>query len=412
MTKILVIEDEESVRENILDLLEAEEFETVAAANGKIGINLALAEFPDLILCDMMMPEVDGYGVLTALREEPLTATIPFIFLTAKSAKADFRQGMDMGADDYLTKPFTRAELLSAVMNRLERQSTLKKYLLNQSSIKTASPQTQLITMSLHRVIKREKFQEFAVHYQPIVDIASEKIVAAESLLRWQSQELGLVNPTEFIPLAESTGLIVPIGQWVISNVCSQIRKWHTDGVNNLNITINLSAIEFNHPDLIQNIINALKSNNLEPSYLELELTESMIMQDLNNAIFTMNELQSLGVRIAIDDFGTGYSSLVYLKNLPVNTLKIDRYFIHNVAHDHQKSAITKALIEMAHNMNMRVVAEGVETEAELSFLRENSCDAMQGFLFSRSLPAEDFENFLWNNKQLSGLRKGVGNGE
>ncbi|ABA20272.1 Putative diguanylate phosphodiesterase (EAL domain) with Response Regulator Receiver modulation [Trichormus variabilis ATCC 29413] len=402
MIKILVIEDEESVRENILDLLQAEDFHTVSAANGRIGINLALAEFPDLILCDMMMPEVDGYGVLSALRQEPLTATIPFIFLTAKSAKADFRQGMDMGADDYLTKPFTRAELLSAVMNRLERQATLKKYLINQNGIKISSPKTQLLEMSLHKVIQQQKFQEFEVQYQPIVDIASGKIVAAESLLRWHSPELGFVSPSEFIPLAESTGLIVPIGQWVIANVCHQIKSWHDSGVDFLTISVNLSAMEFNKPDLIQRITESLKTNNIAPHYLEIELTESMIMQDLNSAIFTMNKLQSLGVRLAIDDFGTGYSSLIYLKNLPVNTLKIDRYFIHNVAKDKQKSAITKALVEMAHNMNMQVVAEGVETESELYFLKQNKCDAMQGFLFSRPLPAVEFENFLWNNKHLS----------
>ncbi|HIK07479.1 MAG TPA: EAL domain-containing response regulator [Trichormus sp. M33_DOE_039] len=402
MIKILVIEDEELVRENILDLLAAEDFETVSAPNGRIGINLAIAEFPDLILCDMMMPEVDGYGVLTALRQEPLTAAIPFIFLTAKSAKADFRQGMDMGADDYLTKPFTRAELLSAVMNRLERQATLKSYFTNHNSIKSASPKTQLVAMSLHQVIKQRKFQEFEVHYQPIVDIISGKIVAAESLLRWQSPELGFVPPTEFIPLAESTGLIMTIGQWVVENVCQQLKIWHDAGIDYLTLSVNLSAIEFNRPDLIKTITHALNSNNLEPKYLELELTESMIMQDLNNAIFTINELQSLGVRIAIDDFGTGYSSLFYLKNLPVDTLKIDRYFIHNVAEDTQKSAITKALIEMAHNMNMQVIAEGVETESELSFLRDNYCDSMQGFLFSRALPSVEFENFLLSKKHLS----------
>jgi len=402
MIKILVIEDEDSVRENILDLLQAEDFDTVSAANGRIGIDLAMAEFPDLVLCDMMMPEVDGYGVLSALRQEPLTATIPFIFLTAKSAKADFRQGMDMGADDYLTKPFTRAELLSAIMNRLERQATLKKHLINQAGMKISSPKTQLLEMSLQRVIKQRDFQEFEVQYQPIVDITSGKIIAAESLLRWHSPELGYVAPSEFIPLAESTGLIVPIGQWVIANVCQQVKTWHDSGVDCLTISVNLSAMEFNRPDLIQKITQALKVNNLAAHYLELELTESMIMQDLNSAIFTMNELQSLGVRIAIDDFGTGYSSLIYLKNLPVNTLKIDRYFIHNVAKDRQKSAITKALIEMAHNMNMRVIAEGVETESELYFLKQNKCDAVQGLLFSRSLPAVELENFLWNNKHLS----------
>ncbi|WP_427158919.1 EAL domain-containing response regulator [Aliinostoc sp. HNIBRCY26] len=402
MIKILVIEDEELVRENILDLLAAEDFETVSAPNGRIGINLAIAEFPDLILCDMMMPEVDGYGVLTALRQEPLTAAIPFIFLTAKSAKADFRQGMDMGADDYLTKPFTRAELLSAVMNRLERQATLKTYFSNQNSNQSASPQNQLVTVSLHQVVKQQKFQEFEVHYQPIVDIISGKIIAAEGLLRWQSPELGFVSPTEFIPLAESTGLIITIGQWVVENVCQQLKSWHDLGLDYLTTSVNLSAIEFNRPDLIKSITQVLEKHNLDPRYLEIELTESMIMQDLNNAIFTINELQSLGVRIAIDDFGTGYSSLFYLKNLPVNTLKIDRYFIHNVAEDVQKSAITKALIEMAHNMNMQVIAEGVETEAELAFLRDNACDAMQGFLFSRALPLMEFEKFLSNRKHLS----------
>jgi EAL domain-containing protein (putative c-di-GMP-specific phosphodiesterase class I)/CheY-like chemotaxis protein len=402
MIKILVIEDEESVRENLLDLLEAENFETVAAANGRIGINLALSEIPDLILCDMMMPEIDGYGVLTALRQDPFTATISFIFLTAKSAKADFRQGMDMGADDYLTKPFTRAELLSAIMNRLERQATLKKYLSNQAIVKTLSPKKQLVEISLHRVVKNQNFtEEFEIYYQPIVNISSGKMIAAESLLRWQSPELGLVYPAEFIPLAESTGLIVPIDKWVVQSVCKQIRIWQNAGVPYLTLTVNLSVIEFNQPDFIQKIIGFLKINNLEPQYLEIELTESMIMQDVNSAIATMNKLQSLGVRIAIDDFGTGYSSLIYLKNLPVNTLKIDRYFIHNVAQDTQKSAITKALIEMAHNLNMSVVAEGVETEAELSFLRQENCDAMQGFLFSRPLPAAEFENFLWNNKRL-----------
>ncbi|MDP5338218.1 MAG: EAL domain-containing response regulator, partial [Nodularia sp. (in: cyanobacteria)] len=395
MTKILVIEDEESVRENLLDLLESENFETITAANGAIGINLAISVMPDLILCDMMMPEMDGYGVLKVLRQEPLTATIPFIFLTAKSAKADFRQGMDMGADDYLTKPFTRAELLGAIINRLERQATLKKYLSvsNQTAIKTLSPKMQLLEMNLHRVIQQKKFEEFEIYYQPIINIASGKIIAAESLLRWHSPELGSVSPSEFIPVAESTGLIISLGQWVLQNVCKQMKIWGDIGCISLRIAVNVSVVEFNHPGFIKKLIGFLKINNLEPKYLELELTESMIMQNANVAIATMNELQNLGMRIAIDDFGTGYSSLIYLKNLPINTLKIDRYFIHNVANDSQKSAITKALIEMAHNLNIQVIAEGVETESELSFLQQNSCDAIQGFLFSRPLPAAELEN-------------------
>ncbi|MFN6528583.1 EAL domain-containing response regulator [Nostoc sp. ChiSLP03a] len=401
MPKILIIEDEEAVRENILDLLEAEDFETIAAANGRIGVNLAISEVPDLILCDMMMPEIDGYGVLTTLRQEPSTATIPFIFLTAKSAKSDFRQGMDMGADDYITKPFTRAELLSAIMNRLEKYATLKRYLSSQTIINNLSPKMQLLEISLHRAIKQHNFQEFEIYYQPIVDITSGKIVGAESLLRWQSPELGMIYPTEFIPLAESTGLIVPIGKWVLKRVCQQIKSWRDAGIDSLIVAVNLSAIEFNQPDFIHNVVNFISVNNIEPHDLELELTESMIMQDVNSAIATMSKLQSLGIKIAIDDFGTGYSSLIYLKNLPINTLKIDRYFIHNVANDSQKSAIAKALIQMAHNLNLDVVAEGVETEPELGFLRQYKCNSMQGFLFSRPLPAAEFENFLFTNKCL-----------
>ncbi|MEH2330981.1 EAL domain-containing response regulator [Nostoc sp.] len=392
MPKILIIEDEEAVRENILDLLEAENFETIAAANGRIGVHLAILEVPDLILCDMMMPEIDGYGVLTALHQDPSTATIPFIFLTAKSAKSDFRQGMDMGADDYITKPFTRAELLSAIMNRLEKYATLKRYLSPQTVINNLSPKMQLLEISLHRAIQQHNFQEFEIYYQPIVDIASGKIVAAESLLRWQSPELGMIYPTEFIPLAESTGLIVPIGKWVLKRVCKQIKSWRDAGIDSLIVAVNLSVIEFNQPDFIHNVVNFISANNLQPHDLELELTESMIMQDVNSAIATMSKLQSLGIKIAIDDFGTGYSSLIYLKNLPINTLKIDRYFIHNVANDSQKSAIAKALIQMAHNLNLDVVAEGVETEAELGFLRQYNCNSMQGFLFSRPLPAAEFE--------------------
>jgi EAL domain-containing protein (putative c-di-GMP-specific phosphodiesterase class I)/CheY-like chemotaxis protein len=397
MTKILVIEDEKSVRENLLDLLEAENFEILTAENGLIGINLALSFIPDLILCDMMMPEMDGLGVLTAVRQDPTTATIPFIFLTAKSAQADFRQGMDMGADDYLTKPFTRTELLRAIMNRLERQATLKKYLsaAHQPASSILSPKMQLLEMNLHRVINEKKFNELEIFYQPIVNINSRNIIGAEALLRWHSAELGNVSPAEFIPVAESTGLIVAIDEWVLKTVCQQIKTWKVISDIYLRIAVNISVLEFNQPKFIKKIIQFLETHNLEPQCLELELTESMIMQNVNSAIAIMKELHNLGVKMAVDDFGTGYSSLVYLKNLPVDKLKIDRYFIHNVDKDPQKSAITKALIEMAHNLNLQVVAEGVETESELSFLRENNCDAMQGFLFSRPLPAVELENFL-----------------
>ncbi|WP_017315857.1 EAL domain-containing response regulator [Mastigocladopsis repens] len=402
MTKILVIEDEESVRENLLDLLEAENFDTIAAANGRIGVKLALSEVPDLILCDLMMPEIDGYGVLTALREEPITASIPFIFLTARSARADFRQGMNLGADDYLTKPFTRTELLSAIASRLTRQANLAKQICTRFEAQTISPKVQMIEGYLRRTLEQRDFQQFQVYYQPIVDLHSGKIIAAESLLRWQHPELGMVAPTELIPLAESTGLIVPIGEWVLKNVCQQIKLWHNAGFPELRVAVNLSVHQLIQPNFSEKILKFLLANDLRPGYLELELTESMIMQDVNSAIATMKEVHSFGVKIAIDDFGTGYSSLIYLKQLPIHTLKIDRYFIKDITNDSQKSAITTALIQMAHNLNVQTIAEGVETEQELAFLRQYKCDAMQGFLFSRPLPVAEFEKILVANKRLN----------
>ncbi len=395
MTKILVIEDEYSVRENIIELLEAEDFETIGAANGQVGIKLALTEVPDLILCDLMMPELDGYGVLTNLRQEPITATIPFIFLTAKSTKTDFRQGMELGADDYLTKPFTRAELLSAIDGRLQKQATLKRYFSASPQLKAFNSEILAVKNILQGAIEQENFRQFYVEYQPQVDMNSGKIIGAEALLRWQSPELGMVATSELIPLAESTGLIIPIGEWVLQSVCQQNKVWQNAGYSPLCIAVNFSARQFAQPDLSKKIVKFLAASNLEPHYLELELTESLIMQDINTAIATMNELRSLGVKIAIDDFGTGYSSLMYLKKLPINKLKIDRYFIHNVVNDPQKAAITTALIQMGHNLNLQVIAEGVETELELEFLQKYNCDAMQGFLFSRPVTAGEFKKFL-----------------
>ncbi len=402
LTKVLLIEDEISVRENLSDLLEAEGFETITAANGKVGIDLAISQVPDIILCDLMMPEIDGYGVLARLRQEILTATIPFIFLTAKSTRRDVRKGMDLGADDYLTKPFTRAELLGAINSRLDKQIKMKNYLSNNySDIIDFSPEMLLIKSSLRRAIEAGQRHEFQTYYQPIVDIISGKIIAAESLVRWISPELGMVSPAELIPLAESTGLIISIGEWILENVCKQAKIWDEANLSSLLFSINVSSFQFTQVDFYQKISRILAEFEIPANYLELEITENTIMSDFHTAVYTMQKLQSLGVKITIDDFGTGNSSLVYLKDFPIDTLKIDRYFIHNIANEPEKSAITKGLIQIAHNLDIKVIAKGVETEAELNFLRQNNCDAIQGFLFSPAIAAAEFEDLLINPKYL-----------
>jgi EAL domain-containing protein (putative c-di-GMP-specific phosphodiesterase class I) len=348
----------------------------------------------------MMMPELDGYGVLTAVRQEPSTLTIPFIFLTAKSAKSDFRQGMNLGADDYLTKPFTRADLLSAIFNKLEKYSNIKKYL--SSNTHHLTPRMQLVLSHLKQAITEKHFEGFEIYYQPIIDINTGKITSAESLLRWTNQDLGRVSPQEFIPLAENNGLIIDIGKWVLNTVCQQMQTWQNIDIHNVTISVNLAPIEFYQPDLIPMITELISSNNINSNCLELELTERMFMEDVDMAIIAMNRLRSLGVKISIDDFGVSNNSLRILKKLPMDTLKIDRDFIQNINDDYRKAAITKSLIQLGHDLKLKIIAEGVETESELAFLRENKCDDIQGYIYSPALPALEFQNLLLTNKSFA----------
>jgi len=571
MKTILVIEDEEFVRENILELLDAEGFEVIGAENGRIGIDLAQEVRPDLILCDVMMPELDGYSVLTKLRQDPVLATTPFILLTAKAAKADFRQGMELGADDYITKPFTRAELLGAIAIRLKKQAAVQEhyntelqeakaqlnYLIHHDSLtklpnrlslrerfKQVQPQDtdtekvvavlclgldrfnhiidplghtvgdsllkavaerlttcvgkdtvarlntdqfaiilanvdhkkeagniaqtileklshtyvlagqeifitasigialypsdgaeieQLLAAantamtqakqhggdqyqlysaafnigssdrlalqsSLRHALERE---ELRVYYQPQLNLQTGQIVGAEALVRWQHPERGIVSPNKFVPLAEETGLIVPIGEWVLRTACKQTKAWQDEGFPSLRIAVNLSSRQFSQIDLRRQLVEILMDTGLDPKFIELELTESMLVQNTEVAIRRLNALKSLGVEIAIDDFGTGYSSLSYLQQFPFDILKIDRCFIRDITENPNNAAITRAIIAMAKSLNLKLVAEGVETEAELSFVRQHQCDGMQGYLFSRPVPAEDFRQLLTADKRL-----------
>ncbi|HEY9763150.1 MAG TPA: GGDEF domain-containing response regulator [Trichocoleus sp.] len=237
--------------------------------------------------------------------------------------------------------------------------------------------------------------QEFEVYYQPQMDLKSHRILGAEALIRWTHPEHGPISPGQFIPLAEETGLIVPIGEWILQETCRQIQTWQQRGLPPLQISVNLSSVQFNQPQLSQTIINALKQANLSPEVLELEITETALMQDSESAIPILNELKALGLKIAIDDFGTGYSSLSYLKELPIDTLKIDTCFVKGATTDLKNQAILTAVIQMAHDLQLTVIAEGVETEAELALLESYRCDIGQGYYIGRPMSAEQFEAFL-----------------
>lgn len=576
MTKILVIEDEELVRDNLVELLDDENFEVIAAENGSVGVELARQKLPDLIVCDVMMPGLDGRGVLKQLRSDPQTARIPFIFLTAKATNADLRAGMELGADDYLTKPYKGDELLRAIAARLEKQAAVVAHYT--TALQQAAQQLHhlvhydLLTNLPNRLLLRSQFEqvlnapaspgnanrqlvpvlclgldrfhrlldvlgmtcgdtlllavaqrlrdclserdplsrleddrfaivlagadrrqqiiqvvqtlldtiarpfavegrdlyltasigiacyphngktidlllqaalqgmsqakqqggnqyqfytatlhvgsldrltletslrsalerdEFEVYYQPQVKLADGQIVGAEALLRWQHPERGLIPPDKFLSVAEETGLIVPIGEWVLQTACRQFQVWQQLGYAQLRLAVNLSGRQFIQPSLRQLLIDISMEVGFDLRYLELELTESIVVQNPEFSLRTLSALKALGVRIALDDFGTGYSSLNYLKTFPFDSLKIDPCFIKDLTSDETNVVLTTAIIKMARQLNLKTIAEGVDAEAELDFLYQQACDEMQGYFFSPPVPAAVFKKMLISGKKL-----------
>ena len=236
---------------------------------------------------------------------------------------------------------------------------------------------------------------EFRLHYQPKACLHTGRITGVEALLRWERPEHGLVPPAEFVPLLEDTGLIVPVGEWVLSEACRQVEAWRTGGRDPVSIAINISARQFASRNLGETIKRVLDEHGADPRLIELELTESLLMVNTEEAVRTLKYLKSLGLRLSIDDFGTGYSSLSYLKRFPIDALKIDRSFIDEITTDEDDATITRAVIGMAHNLGLKVVAEGVETEAQLSFLSANGCDEAQGYYFARPQPAAELAQWL-----------------
>jgi EAL domain-containing protein (putative c-di-GMP-specific phosphodiesterase class I) len=246
------------------------------------------------------------------------------------------------------------------------------------------------IEQELRHALERN---EFIVHYQPVVDMNTGAITGCEALLRWNNQKLGSVPPGRFIPVAEETDLIVPIGEWVLRTACEQGRRWHEQGLN-LRLAVNISAKQLRRIEFPDTVLTILRKTGVDPasSSLTMEITESELMEDAEGTAKLLKNLQARGLSISIDDFGTGYSSLSYLKRLPVDTLKIDISFIRDITRSHDDAAIVKAIIALAHSLDMKVVAEGVETREQYTALRAIGCDAAQGFLFSPAVLAADFE--------------------
>ena len=332
-----------------------------------------LVSSEDAIHISKRLQSVLEFGFTWGAEEIHLTASIGIVLhplnghdqaTLMKNAAAALAQAKQQGGNNY---QFYTADMNAQARRRLSLES------------------------SLRRAIERD---EFVIHFQPKVDINNWQVAGAEALIRWNHPEKGLISPLEFIPLAEESGLIAPIGQWVLRNSSLQLREW-TRSVPDFALSINISARQLQDPDFLAMVMSTLEETGVQPRNLELELTESSIMTNLDSGISTLSALQNSGIGISIDDFGTGFSSLAHLKWLPIDVLKIDRSFVQEASTHPDDAALVMAIISLAHNLRLKVVAEGVESEEQLRFLHLLRCDEIQGYLFSKPLPAAEFTKLI-----------------
>jgi EAL domain-containing protein (putative c-di-GMP-specific phosphodiesterase class I)/FixJ family two-component response regulator len=559
-TTVLVAEDDASIRAVLQATLRSAGYRVLAASNGVAALAIARAERPTLVISDVLMPEGDGRALLAALRADPATADLPFVFLTGLDERESVRRGMDLGADDYLTKPFRPTELLSLVqaqLRRFARRDEQRRRLeaearrLRQFDSVTGLPNRvyflervgeeaalggglavaslalglwpqvrqslgqaladEVLREAANRLLEsvrsrfgaramlarsgehrfalalpmdgdEERFhallrellaplsqpldaggqrlffdasvgvalrsrdgdslerlldhaeaaepdsapggtlafyspensavrgrrvrllqdlrqalerRELSLAYQPQLALGDERPLGFEALLRWHHAELGQVPPVEFIPLAEESGLILPIGSWVLREALRQLAAWHAEGLAPLRVSVNLSPRQFEDPGLVATVREALAGVAVPPGSLELEITESTAMGDPDRAIDLMAQLRALGVVLALDDFGTGYSNLSQLKRLPVDVLKIDQMFVRHIVADPGDAAIVRAVIALAHGFGLTVVAEGVESRAQVIKLAQLGCDVVQGYHYGAPMLAEGVPGWL-----------------
>jgi diguanylate cyclase len=287
------------------------------------------------------------------------------------------------------------ATRLSEGLERLNRNgiaAILLDLRLPEPAMNARAVERQWIEAGLHRALAR---REFVLHYQPKIDLDTGALTGAEALIRWMHPQRGLMLPTDFVPIAEDSGLIVPIGQWVVREACRQVQAWLDEGRRPVAVAINISAVEFRDPRFLEHVRTVLTDSQLDARYLELELTESSLMQRAESSALALRDLKEMGVKVAIDDFGTGYSSLSYLRQFPIDALKVDQSFVHEISAGPAGTPIVSAVISMGRSLGHRVIAEGVETREQLAFLQAQGCGEGQGYYFSRPLVAEQFVRLL-----------------
>lgn len=338
-------------------------------------------------ISDAKQAAIVAKRILKAL-EQPVNLNGAELIVTSSIGIAVYPQdGQD--ADTLL-----RCADLAMYASKRESRNTFNYFTAN---MKAAALRHMDIENGLRNALERN---ELSIHYQPQLDANTGKVSGAEALLRWNNSELGQVSPIEFIPIAEESGLIYDIGEWVLRTSCTQVKKWRDEGMSLPQIAVNVSVKQFSHIGFVPLIKHVLEDTGLEPEVLELEITESVLMKDGDQAFLTLNQLKDLGVSLAIDDFGTGYSNLAYLKRFPIDRLKIDKAFISAENVDVEDQAIVTAIISMADSLEMAVTAEGVETKGQLEFLKSQQCNDVQGYLLSRPLSTDNASDFLQSNKE------------
>lgn len=388
---VLVADGDSAFRGAARKCLEAIGARVVEAPGGEAALDAFAIEQPDLVWVEADLPDLDGATVCSEIRSADPDGGAVIVILTSPEDVQGIEDAYHAGASDCLEKPLDPRRLADRarflIGGRLDPALSRARKTTNLESARERELELGLAGALAHG--------ELAIHYQPIVNLRSTRVVGFEALLRWNHPELGSISPGEFIPVAERTGLIRSIGEWVLVQACAQNRAWQEAGFEKLRMSVNVSTHQIRNQDLAAIVRRALVASRLEPQFLELEITESATLGNSDRCASMLRAVKSIGVRVALDDFGTGYSSLSYLKRFPVNTLKIDRAFVQDLPGDRDVSGIASAILALAQVLELRVVAEGVETEEQAVFLRQRGCDAIQGFLVSPAVDAEHAERFL-----------------
>jgi len=338
----------------------------------------------------VLLHEVDDEKQVAAVARKLLSAAIKPLNLRGHECRVTASIGVAIfPADGEDEQTLTKNADMAMYLAKNEGKNDVRFYT---KQMKGPSTERLMLEISMQRAIER---QELVIHYQPKRDLRDGCITGVEALLRWQHPDLGLLAPNQFIPLAEETGLIIPIGKWVLREACRQNMAWQKQGLPPMSMAVNLSPRQFTDEGLLSTIDQVLAETGMAPHLLQLEITESMVMQDIERSIAVLNAIKSRGVQLAVDDFGTGYSSMALIKRFPVDTLKIDRSFVRDLPQDSEDKAIADAIIGLGRALGLKIIAEGVETNEQETFLRDHSCDEMQGFLFSRAVEPEQIVDLL-----------------